>query len=168
MSIRVTALLISAILVAGCDPFLDDGSVKPLEQVPGPSQIEVVGVITGQSQRDSTVDYVLGDSRVIEVDLHTRRRVGQVGGSPAILVLGRDGQGAWISEPGHQEGVRDTCYVLAQDGFELGDSIAIDGIRWLKAPGFTAPSIPAFRFPYPAGSRFCLDEQARITDVIAP
>jgi hypothetical protein len=168
VSIRVAALVFSMVLVGACEPFWDDGTTKPLERIPGPSEIQTIGVITGQSQRDAVVDYVLADGRVIEVDLNTRRRVGQVGGSPAILVLGRDSQGLWISEPGHQGGLPDGCMVLVQDGFELGDSIAIDGVRWSKAPDFVAPTTPEIRYPYPAGSRFCLDADARVTDVIAP
>jgi hypothetical protein len=168
MSIRLASLAILAFLVVACEPFWDDGTTKPLDQIPGPSEIQAIGIITGESQRDTIVEFTLADGRVIEVDLKTRRRVGQVGGSPALLVLGRDSHGAWISEPGHQDGLPDSCKVLAQDGFELGDSIAIDGVRWFKAPGFVAPTTPEIRYAYPAGSRFCLDEQARVTDVIAP
>ena len=168
MPIRVAALLVCVVLLSACDPFWDDGSVKPLEQVPGPSDVQAVGTITGQSQRDTTVKYELADGRVITVDLATRRMVGNEGGSPAILVLGRDDRGEWIAVPGHQDGLPDGCHVLSQDGFELGDSIAIAGVRWPKAPEFAPVSVPALGFPYPAGTRFCLDEQARVEAVISP
>jgi hypothetical protein len=168
MSTRIAPLLVSAILIVACDPFSEEPTPEPLLQVPAPSQIQVVGTITGQSQRQTTVDYTLADGRIITVDLDTRRMVGQEGGSPALLVLGRDAQGDWIALPGHQDGLPDGCHVMSQDGHELGDSIAIAGILWLKARGFSVPFTPPMRFPYPPGSRFCLDGQARVASVIGP
>ena len=167
MPISVAAILSCAMLVAACDPFWDDRSSRPLDHVPGPSEVQAVGRITGQSQRDTRVKYELADGRVFTVDLETRRMVGNEGGSPAILVLGRDALGDWIAVPGHQDGLPDGCHVLSQDGFELGDSIAIDGVRWPKAPDFAASPVPALGFPYPAGTRFCLDEQAHVQAVIS-
>jgi hypothetical protein len=56
MSTCVAALLFSVFLSVACDPFSEEATPEPLLQVPDPSEIQVVGTITGQSQRETTVD----------------------------------------------------------------------------------------------------------------
>jgi hypothetical protein len=129
----------------------------------------VPGTIVSEATRDSVTEFTLADGRVISVDFSTKRRVGPPGGGPSILVLGRDDRGEWVAVIGHQDGTPEGCHVLNQVGYDLFDSIAIGGVRWRKAPGFHAAiRVPPLGQPYDPGSRFCLDEKAQVTEVVAP
>lgn len=162
-----TGLVIVMLLTAACDTSLPE-TPPPLSPVPGPSEIETVGTIVSESSRDTTTDFSLSDGRVITVDLSTKRRVGPPGGSPAILVMGHDNQGGWIAEIGHQDGTPDDCHVLNELGYELGDSIAIGGVRWQKAPTFHSSLPSQVGEAYAQGARFCLNDQAQVTGIINP
>jgi hypothetical protein len=161
-------LAAAAVLLAACDVGEGPETPPPLSPVPGPSEIQVIGTIVGQSVVDSVTDYELADGRVIRVDLASKRRVALPGGSPAILVLGRDDRGEWAVEIGHQDGTPEGCHVLNKLGYDLGDSIAIGGVRWRKSPGFhSAVRVPPLGQAYDQGIRFCLDENALVTEILA-
>jgi hypothetical protein len=162
----VAALVLA---LSGCAALIDSGSTPPLDHPPADSQIEVVGTINGETTRDSVTDFELSDGRLITVDFSTKRRVGRPGGSPAILVVGRDDRGDWAAVIGHQDGTPDGCHVLNDLGYDLGRSIAVGGVSWRKSPRFHAPvQTPRLGQAYDQGARFCLDENAQVVEVIAP
>ena len=165
-----TALLTAfALLLVSCVAVEGPETPPPLSPVPGPSDIEVVGTIVSETTQDLTTEFRLSDGRVIPVDFSSNRRVGPPGGSPATLVLGRDDRGDWAAVIGHQDGTPDGCRVLNQIGYDLGVSIAIAGVSWLKAPTFhSAVQVPPLVQAYAQGSRFCLDDKAQVTEVLAP
>ena len=166
---RTAFLAALVLLLASCDAFEGPGTPPPLSPVPGPSDIQVVGTIVSETARDLTREFRLSDGRVIAVDFSTKRRVGPAAGPPAILVLGRDDRGDWAAVVGHQDGTPDGCHVLNEIGYELGDSIAIAGVRWRKGSGFHTPvPVPPLVQFYAQGSRFCLNDKAQVTEVIAP
>jgi len=166
---QFVGIALVAIAVVACDPLADAGTPPPLDYVPSRPQIDVIGTISGETTEGDTTDYQLADGRTVKVDSSTRRRVGPPGGSPAILVVGSDDRGGWVAVVGHQDGTPDGCHVLNQLGYDLGESIAIAGVRWKKAPGFhTSLQTPSFGSPYPEGARFCLDEHAQVAEIIAP
>lgn len=164
---RTTWLAAVVFLLASCAISQGVETPPPLSPIPGPSEIRAIGTIVGESSRDSTTEFKLSDGRVITVDFATTRQIGQPGGSPAILVLGHDDEGDWVAEVGHQDGTPEGCHVLNQLGYELGDSLAIGGIRWLKAPRFRA-NVPQPRLgqPYADGTRFCLDDLGRVSGLL--
>ena len=169
MKRRVAALAAIVVVVIACDPLADSGTPPPLDHVPSRSQIDVVGTITGETIQGDTTDYQLSDGQTVKVDSSTNRRIGPPGGSPAILVVGTDDRGGWVAVVGHQNGTPDDCHVLNQLGYDLGDSIAIGGVRWKKAPGFhSSLETPPFGLPYDQGARFCLDERAQVAEILAP
>ena len=158
-----------ALAAVACNPLADSGTPPPLDRVPSRSQIDVVGTITGETTAGDTTDYQLSDGQTVKVDFSTKRRVGVPGGSPAILVVGTDDRGGWVAVVGHQDGTPDGCHVLNQLGYDLGDSIAIGGVSWKKAPGFhTSLQTPSFGLPYDQGARFCLDETAQVAEILGP
>jgi hypothetical protein len=131
------------------------------------SDVRLVGTITGESTRGNITTYQLSDGRVATVDSSVTRAIGLPGGTPAILVLGRDETSDWAAVVGHQVGAPEGCHVLNQLGYELGDSVAIGGIRWLKAQTFrSAVPVPPVGRAYDDGTRFCLDETGHVYDVI--
>lgn len=142
---------------------------QPLSSIPGPSVLRLVGAIAQQETRDQTTSYRLANGRDVTVDASSDRLIVDTGGSPAILVMGRDSHGDWAAVVGHQDGTPPDCYILRDRGYELGDSIAIDGVRWPKAASFeSGGQAPPIAHPYPGGTRFCLDDQARVRQLIAP
>jgi hypothetical protein len=164
---RTTSLAAVVFLLTSCD--ISQGVETPpaLSPIPGPSEIRAIGIIVGESSRDSTTEFRLSDGRVISVDFSRTRQIGQPGGSPAILVLGHDDEGDWVAEVGHQDGTPEGCHVLNQLGYDLGDSIAIAGVRWRTAPGFRA-NVPKPRLgqPYEDGTRFCLDDMGLVSGLL--
>jgi hypothetical protein len=167
--LRAGTLFAGMLLLAGCAPWDAIGTEPPLSPIPGLSEIEVVGTIVSETSSDPITEFTLADGRVISVDTTTVRWVAPIGGSPALLVLGRDDIGDWIAVPGHQDGTPDGCHVLNHPGYELGDSIAVGGVRWLKAPGFLVPGgTPPLGQPYPGGTRYCLDERAQVAEILRP
>jgi hypothetical protein len=166
---RLTLLIVLVGLVAGCGVFIGPPpeTAPPLSSVPALPQIRIVGTISGESTRGNITEYQLEDGRVASVDSSITRRIGLPGGTPAILVLGRDDTSDWVAVVGHQVGAPGGCHVLNQLGYELGDSIAVGGVRWRKAPTFhSAVSVPPIGQAYDDGTRFCLDDMARVYDVI--
>lgn len=154
-------------LFVGCEPWLAAETPPPLDHVPGPSQIQVVGPIVGESTRDQVTEFEIADGLVVSVDLSKKRQVVPPGGSPALLVVGVDDRGEWVAVIGHQDGTPEGCHVLNSVGYELGDSLAIAGVRWQKATDFTTPiPAPAVGRPYPDGTRFCLNGVAEVDRVL--
>ena len=167
--VRIALVVSLALMIAACTELIDSGSPPPLDHVPADSAIEIVGTIKGESTRDSVTEFELTDGRRISVDFSLKRRVGPPGGSPAILVVGQDDRGDWAAVVGHQAGTPEGCHVLNQLGYELGQSIAIGGVSWRKAPGFSTPlPTPQRLQPYEPGARFCLDDNAQVQEVLAP
>ena len=162
---RIGVLLV----VAGCGGFPNAAAetAPSLSPVPGVSVIRTVGTIAGESARGNITEFRLTSGAVATVDFSTTRQIGLPGGSPAILVLGRDDDSDWVAVAGHQAGAPQRCHVLNLVGHELGDSIAIGGVRWRKAPTFRSPvPLPAVGHAYGDGTRFCLDEMGRVYGVI--
>ena len=166
---RTAFLALVVFLMASCSVFEGPGTPPPLWPVPGPSAIQLVGTVVSETVKDLTYQFRLSDGRVIAVDFSTKRQVGHPGGPPAILVLGRDDRGDWAAVIGHQDGTPDGCHVLNQIGYELGISVAIAGVSWRKAANFhSAVQVPPLGQFYAQGSRFCLDDTAQLTEVLAP
>lgn len=166
---NVGALVAVLLVVAGCGGFGDPGveAAPPLSPVPGMSVIRTVGTIAGESAQGNVTEFRLTSGAIVTVDFSTTRQIGLPGGSPAILVLGRDNRSDWVAVVGHQVGAPAGCHVLNLVGHELGDSIAIGGVRWRKAPNFSSPgSLPGIGQAYSDGTRFCLDEIGRVHTVI--
>jgi len=167
--VRFASVVGLSFVIVACAELTDGGSTPPIDHVPADSVIEIVGTIQGESTRDSVTDFELTDGRRIPVDFSLKRRVGPPGGSPAILVVGKDDRGDWAAVIGHQDGTPEGCYVLNELGYDLGGSIAIAGVSWRKAPGFTTPrEVPQRLQPYEQGARFCLNENAQVEEVLAP
>lgn len=164
---RTAWLAAVAFALASCHFAPGVETPPPLSPIPGPSEIRAIGTIVGESSRDSTTEFTLADGRVITVDFSTTRQIGLPGGSPAILVLGHDDEGDWAAQVGHQDGTPEGCHVLNQLGYELGDSLAISGVRWRKAPTFRA-NVPEPRLgqPYEDGTRFCLDDMGLVSGLL--
>ena len=162
----VGAMLVTTSCATGLMPGPPE-TPQPLPSIPGPSVLRLVGAIAQQETRDQTTNYRLADGRAVTVDASGDRLVVDTGGSPAILVMGHDSQGDWAAVVGHQDGTPSDCYILRDRGYEVGDGIVIDGVRWPKAAAFEGGvRAPPIAFPYPGGTRFCLDDQGHVRRLI--
>jgi ABC-type Fe3+-hydroxamate transport system substrate-binding protein len=165
-----TALLVMALAVAACgvEPAASP-SPAPLPSVPGQSHVRVVSRILDVRVAGSRRAYRLANGQTVTVDSSAQRIVSDNGGNPEFLVVAHDDAADWFAVIGHQEGTPEGCLFLNQTGYELGDSIVIVGVRWQKGPALPVPGQrPEIGFPYPDGTRFCLDEQARVSAILAP
>jgi hypothetical protein len=127
--------------------------------------IEVAARVVGISTRDRTSEYELADSRVITIGPPDYRIVHDSG--TELLIVGRDPAGRWAAIVGHQGGLPDDCFVLNEQGFNLGSGIAIKGVRFPKSPTFTSPEPDAVSGQaYPGGTRFCVNENGQVETII--
>lgn len=154
------AAFASAALLLGCSGW---ESATP---APSRSDVLVVGTVQQASENGPISEFRLADGRTLSFDLSVVRPVHLGGGEPLLLVSGRDENGEWMALIGHQDGTPDGCHVLNEAGFDFGASIAIAGVQWPKAPTFVWTNAPGPGSLYPGGTRFCLDDTARVSQII--
>lgn len=132
--------------------------------VPPPSSsIEAAGLIADARFYDDRVVYTLESGRTWEAQTGTFRTVMDWG--VKLLVAGQDANGRWIATFGTQAGLPDTCYFTPEPGTEWRDGIAIAGVLFPKAPGFSFAT-PALGRDYPIGTRFCFNLDGQVSSVI--
>jgi len=132
---------------------------------PPSSTIEAVGLIADARFYPDRVVYRLESGHVWEGQIGSFRSVMDWGAK--LLVVGSDADGRWVATLGTQGGLPDTCYFTPEVGTDWGDGIAIGGVMWEKAPGFSADPTPTVGRDYPGGTRFCLNTRGEVSTVIA-
>jgi hypothetical protein len=155
-------VLLAGILCASCAL-----ASAPASPRAGESQITFTARIVGERGRDQARTYTLADGGEVTVDPSVDRVI-KHHGTAELLVRGSDANGAWVATIGTQGGLPDDCYVLNEDGIEMGDGIEIAGVRWPKAPGFAFQPLPPLGTGYVSGSRFCIDTTAHVTSIVPP
>ena len=158
------ALLIAVIGASGCEP------AEPTPPMPSPQAIELVGVIRETAVNADSTRYELEDGRVWERPTDDFRVAYDNGGNGSLLIVGIDDQGEYVIVAGGIEGLPPECrWVIGPDGRDWGHSIESIGLLWAKSPDF-APSSGAIELgeSYPSRTRFCLDEQARVSTTTVP
>lgn len=154
-----------ALTVVGCTTSMPSSEPNPTP-TPGITEILDMGVVLEERVRSSIIELTLGGGRSLSFDLSVVRVVYRGGGIPQLLVSGRDAQGAWVALVGHQDDTPDGCHTLSGPGFEMGNAIAIAGIRWQKAATLRTPQTPPLGGMYPDGWRFCLNNMAHVSEVL--
>ena len=130
---------------------------------------DIVGEIAAQSVANNRLIFSLESGRTVELDEKAVRVLFETGETPRLLVTGRDAIGDCLVVVGKQDGMPPDCNVVNREGREWGAGIELVGLVWPKAPAFRADTpIPARGSPYPDGTRFCLDDHARLAAVIGP
>jgi hypothetical protein len=153
-SMRLVTLAAAGLLAACSQPVIR----------PSASRIEATGLITEQRIYADRVEYRLESGQIWEGRTGAFRTVMDWGAK--LLVAGWDADGRWVATFGTQAGLPDTCYFTPERGTDWGDTIAIAGVLWPKAPGFAPSATPAVGSDYPAGTRFCLDPAGQIASII--
>jgi hypothetical protein len=131
---------------------------------PASPRLSTVGIVAEQRQAGKVSAFTLKDGRTVSVDGDTTRQVHGGAGPDTLLVVGMDAQGLFYALVGQQDGLPPTCHVLNEAGTEWGGGIEVAGVLWEKAPGFSSTAgSPALDQPYPGGTRFCIDGDARVS-----
>jgi hypothetical protein len=157
------ALLIAVSGVIACNPAEPTPSLNP-------QAIELVGVIRQTAVDTTNTRYELEDGRIWERPTDQFRVVYDHGGIGDLLVVGNDDQGEYVVVAGGIEGLPPECrWVIGPDGLDRGTSVETIGLLWQKGPAF-APSANAGAIgdAFPSRTRFCLDDQARVTTTTIP
>jgi hypothetical protein len=128
------------------------------------STIEAFGLIVEERFYPDRISFQLEDGQTWEAQTGTYRWVMNWGGK--LLVAGSDANGRWIATLGPQGGLPKDCYFTPERGTEWGDGIAIAGVLFPKAPGFSFDSTPAVGGDYPLGTRFCFNVDGQVASVI--
>jgi hypothetical protein len=156
MSSRFGGVALLAVLLAACS--------GPGASRPAASTIDAVGLVSEQRIYPDRVFFTLDDGETWEGQAGTYRTVMDWGAK--LLVAGWDADGRWVATFGTQGGLPDTCYFTPEAGTEWGDGIAIAGVLWPKAAGFSPDATPDVGSDYPAGTRFCLNTAGQVASTI--
>jgi hypothetical protein len=134
--------------------------------VPAPSSprwvsIETVGILADERVYADHTEYILSDGRMWTRQNDGFRIAYQAPSGSTLFVAGSDDDGAYVLLVGGQDGLPPECaHAIGYGGTDLGSGVAVEGFVWPKAPGFAGETIPT---TYPTTTRFCLDDQARIS-----
>lgn len=148
-------MTVAAVLLAACS--------APAIRPPSPT-IEAAGLIAEERLYADKLWFRLEDGQTWEAQTGTYRVIMDWGGR--LLVVGSDATGRWVATLGPQGGLPQTCNFTPERGREWGDGIAIAGVLFDKAPGFTAESVPQVGSDYLPGTRFCLNATGQVASVI--
>jgi hypothetical protein len=160
MGVRI--VLIGILLAVVACQLAEPTPSPPLN--PGASRIESVGWVASIAASSGAIRFVLEDGRDIEVDPSVSRQIHDGAGDRLLLVSARDPRGPWFAVIGTQVGLPNDCLVLNERGTDWGAHIEIAGVAWTKAPEFRySPDAVALGARYPEGTRFCLNDDARVT-----
>jgi hypothetical protein len=132
---------------------------------PPTSTIEAVGLIAEERFYADRIWFRLEGGQTWEPQTGTYRIIMNWG--TKLLVAGSDATGRWLATLGPQGGLPKTCYFTPERGTEWGDGIAIAGVLFPKAPGFSFDSTPGVGSDYPLGTRFCFNINGQIASAIA-
>jgi hypothetical protein len=130
-----------------------------------PPVIEFVGLVNDGRVFDDRFEFTDASGAVHSItgaDLY--RQLNEHGCCGPLLVLGHDAEGAFMVSFPTQGGLPEDCYVENGAGIDRGSHIEIRGVLWRKAPGLEGSA--RFGSSYPAGTRFCFDDAARITSIV--
>ena len=141
--------VVAAALLAACSA----QAVRPPSSI-----IEAVGPIDEQRIYPDKVVYRLENGQVWEAQTGTFRTIMDWGGT--LLVAGSDADGRWVATLGPQDGLPETCYFTPERGTEWGDGIAIAGVLFAKAPGFSPDSMPELGSDHRSGRASVLTPRA--------
>jgi hypothetical protein len=131
---------------------------------PSSPTIEAAGLITEERLYSDRLSFQLEGGQTWEAQTGTFRWVMNWGGE--LLVAGSDANGRWVATLGPQGGLPRDCYFTPERGTEWGDGIAIGGVLFGKAPGFSSQPTPQVGIDYPAGTRFCFNGDGQVASVI--
>jgi hypothetical protein len=131
---------------------------------PPSATIEAVGLIAEERFYPDKLWFRLEDGQTWEAQTRTYRVIMNWGGR--LLIAGSDATGRWVATLGRQGGLPATCYFTPERGTEWGDGVAIAGVLFAKASGFSADFVPDAGRDYPMGTRFCLNTTGQVTSVI--
>jgi hypothetical protein len=113
-----------------------------------------------------TYEFSLPDGRDLEFNPNNvRLPTGDASGP--MVVIGRDAEGRFIFPFMTQDGMPDGCYVSFEQGIDRGAFIEIAGILWSTSPELDPAERVQPNASYPRGTRFCLDESARVWTIVA-
>lgn len=139
----------------------------PLEVPPPPREppvIEFAGIPT-EVRIGQTYGFTLPDERDLEIHPNNvRLPTGSTSGT--LYVIGRDAEGRFIVPFMTQGGMPDGCYVAFEPGVDRGAFIEIAGILWAESPDLDPAERLQPNNPYPLGTRFCVDESARVWKIV--
>jgi hypothetical protein len=138
--------------------------------MPSPQAIELVGVIRQTAVDTDSTRYELEDGRIWQRPTDEFRVAYDHGGNGSLLIVGNDDEGEYVVVAGGIEGLPPECrWVIGPDGRDWGGSIESIGLLWTKSPAFVPPPAGvALGESYPSRTRFCLDEQARVSTTTVP
>ena len=152
---RICLALVAAALLASCS----SQAIKPTAPT-----IEAAGLFAEERAYPDRIWFSLQSGETWEAQTGTYRWVMNWGGK--LLLAGSDMHGRWIATLGHQDGLPRDCYFTPERGTEWGDGIAIAGVLFPKASGFSFDSVPPVGSDYPIGTRFCFNVQGQVASVI--
>ena len=148
--------LVWALLLAACS--------APAAIHPPTSTIRAVGLIADQRIYSDRIEFRLEGGLTWEGQVGSFRQILDWGAR--LLVVGTDPDGLWIATLGPQQGLPADCNFIPEPGTDWGDGIAIAGVLWQKAPGFSADETPGVGNDYPGGTRFCVNEHGQVASTI--
>lgn len=131
---------------------------------PATSTIHVVGLIAEERLYGDKVVYTLESGQSWEAQAGTFRSIMNL--ATRLLVVGSDANGVWVATLGPQDGLPPDCNFTHDRGAEWVDAVAIAGVLWEKAPGFAADPMPSLGSDYPPATRFCMNENGKVTSTI--
>jgi hypothetical protein len=166
---RTVAVIVGTFLLAGCGAVEPPPSPLPSTSL-SPPTFEAIGILADERISDPDRTYVLADGRSFDVSMvQTRMLFDDGGGVGQPFIKGRDETGPFVGIFGLQDGLPDGCYIpgIGARGIDRGIYIEIKGVLWRKAPSFDPASAPGSNgTPYPSSTRFCFDDQARVTATV--
>ena len=157
---RAVLGLIAVLVCASCGGASPGPSSSPPQRPPA-IEADTIGLLVGEHVYADRTEFLLANGTSWTRPNSGFRRVYDRPAGSTLFIAGSDSSGPWVLLVGGQDGLPSDCtHAIGYGGVDFGDGVAAAGFLWPKAPSFSGTADTSI---YGSLTRFCLDNQARVS-----